>query len=215
MIGRLSDTVTGILSSGHSSRRAKLQSIDGAVKAHERAHLFSLGGYARGGISYDYIITADGHRYAVGGSVGVDLKPVPGDPHATIQKMRTIRAAALSPFNPSTADTDVAAETVRIELQARHELQRQNSPASRGDGEIITGIPEPDTAVVSGSILYSSALPETVIRSAKEIRGRILQSGDLSAKNMQLLARTYAMEMQARKKLEAGVQNSRHINIIV
>ena len=215
MIGRLSATGAGSHSFEYSSREAMLQGIDGAVKAHERAHLLALGGNARGGISYDYIITADGHRYAVGGSVGVDLKPVPGDPRATIRKMRSIRAAALSPISPSSADRRIAAEAARIELQARQELEQQRMPEGPEAAETGTGTTVPEFPAADESRLYSSGTPEMIIKNAEAVRRSILQSGDLTARNIQLLARTYVMEMQAEKRLEEREADGKQINIVV
>jgi hypothetical protein len=63
----------------------RLQEVDAAVRAHEHAHVNALG---KGVIVYDTLIGPDGTAYAVGGSVAVDLSPVPGDPEATIRKAR-------------------------------------------------------------------------------------------------------------------------------
>lgn len=54
-----------------------LSAIDASVKAHEWSHLLALGPYAAGPIEYDFLIDSEGNRYAVGGSVAVDLNPVP------------------------------------------------------------------------------------------------------------------------------------------
>ena len=98
-----------------------------------------LGPYARGGPSYTYARGPDGTPYAVGGSVDVDVRPVPGDPEATIRKARMIRAAALGPGQPSAADMRVAAEAYRVEMQAKKELNRleaeQGTPTVRRPAE--------------------------------------------------------------------------------
>jgi hypothetical protein len=106
-------------------RNAELASIDGAVRAHEQAHLAALGVYAQTGAEYDYLITADGRRYAVGGSVSVNLQPVPGDPEATIRKARALIMAAYSPTSPSGPDMRVAAEAYRMEMEAVRQLERK------------------------------------------------------------------------------------------
>ena len=103
--------------------QTELQGVDGAVKAHEKTHMAILGGAAGSGIQYTYIRGPDGSRYAVGGSIKVDMSPVPGNPAATIDKARRIRLAALAPGNPSAADMRTAAKAYRMEKEAREELR--------------------------------------------------------------------------------------------
>lgn len=93
------------------------------VKAHERAHMAALGAYAAGPINYNYITLPDGSKYAVGGSIKVDLTPVPGDPEATIRKARAIINAAGAVSSPSPADMRVAAQAYQMEMQAQRELE--------------------------------------------------------------------------------------------
>jgi hypothetical protein len=64
----------------------------------------------------------DGAQYAIGGEVSIDTAPVDGDPQATIEKMRTVRAAALAPAEPSPQDRAVAAQAMQLMLQAQSEL---------------------------------------------------------------------------------------------
>ncbi|MEM6357195.1 MAG: putative metalloprotease CJM1_0395 family protein, partial [Pseudomonadota bacterium] len=54
------------------------------------------------------------------GSVSIDVSPVPGDPEATIAKMQQVKAAALAPAEPSSADRRVAtvAEAAQREAEA-------------------------------------------------------------------------------------------------
>ncbi len=105
--------------------RTKLESIDGAVRAHEATHLAALGAAAAGGASFSYLIGPDGTRYAVGGSVRVVVSPVPGDPEATIRRAKAIIAAAYAVVTPSPADMGVAQEAYRMEMQAKRELARE------------------------------------------------------------------------------------------
>lgn len=178
----------------------KLQSIDSAVKAHEKTHLLVLGPYAKSGIHYDYIILSGGQKYAVGGSVGVDVKPVPGDPEATIRKARVIRSAALAPNNPSAADKRIAVEAYQMEMQAKRQLERENieehnylemTPEANKDVEkVIPGITS-----VPGDY-------EATIRKARTIRRKVFMQGKLSSQNMQILAESYQIEKQARKEIE-------------
>ncbi|MFQ3621277.1 MAG: putative metalloprotease CJM1_0395 family protein [Spirochaetales bacterium] len=104
-----------------------LSSIDGAVKAHEWAHLKTLGPYAAGPIQYDFVIDAEGNRYAVGGSIPVDLNPIPSDPEATVRKAKAILQAAYAPGNPSAADMQVAQKALNLLRQAEKELAELTS----------------------------------------------------------------------------------------
>jgi len=110
-----------------STAETELSGIDQAVKAHEQAHMAVLGGYAAGPIRYDYLMAADGTRYAVGGSIKVDLTPVPGDPEETIRKAKAIQFSAFAPGASSGADLRVAAAAYRMEAEARAEIARRNS----------------------------------------------------------------------------------------
>jgi hypothetical protein len=106
---------------------ARLQSRDAEVRAHEQAHMSAADGYARGGPHYSYIMGPDGRLYAVGGSIDVDLSPVPGNPEATIRKARIIRRAAFSAMDPSSADMQVAARAYALEMAAQRQLAREKS----------------------------------------------------------------------------------------
>lgn len=91
------------------------------VVIHEQAHA-SVGGQYAGQPSYGYERGPDGKRYAVSGEVPISVSPVAGDPQATIQKMRQVRAAALAPQSPSVADRRIAAEATRQLNAAYSEL---------------------------------------------------------------------------------------------
>jgi hypothetical protein len=104
---------------------ARLRSTDQEVRAHEQAHLAAADGYARGGPHYIYMVGPDGRLYAVGGSIDVDLSPVPGNPEATIRKARTIRRAAFSVMDPSSADLQIAARAYSMEMEAQRRLARE------------------------------------------------------------------------------------------
>ncbi|MCX7023185.1 MAG: putative metalloprotease CJM1_0395 family protein [Spirochaetes bacterium] len=107
-----------------------LSSRDAEVRAHEAAHVGAGGRYVRGGASFSYQRGPDGRMYAVGGEVGIDTSPVPGNPEATAAKMRTVRAAALAPADPSGADRSVAAAAAQQEAAALSELAQKRSVAS-------------------------------------------------------------------------------------
>ena len=111
----------------------ELRARDREVRAHEAAHQAAAGRFA-GPVQFDFQRGPDGQRYAVGGEVQIDTSPVPGDPEATIDKMKTVRAAALAPANPSPQDQAVAAQASQEIVQARAELLAQRSAASRPGG---------------------------------------------------------------------------------
>ena len=102
----------------------ELKARDREVRAHEAAHQ-AVGGQYAGSISYVYERGADGAQYAVGGEVSISTSPVGGDPQATIDKMRVVRAAALAPAEPSPQDRAVAAEAMQLMLQAQAELSSE------------------------------------------------------------------------------------------
>lgn len=102
----------------------KLKARDVEVRAHEQAHLSAAGGYATGGASFSYQKGPDGQSYAVGGEVGIDLSQE-SDPNATVQKMQTIKRAALAPASPSSTDRQVAAQAEVKEAQARQEILQE------------------------------------------------------------------------------------------
>lgn len=116
----------------------KFEARNREVLAHEASHMAAAGVYARGGASYTYQTGPDGKRYAIGGEVSIDMSPVPGNPQATINKMMAIRAAAISPSDPSSQDMSVAAAASQIEAAARAQLNQAKSasvdavPAMRG-----------------------------------------------------------------------------------
>jgi hypothetical protein len=128
---------------------AQLKSRDSQVRAHEAAHMAAGGRYITGGASYSYEKGPDGVLYAVGGEVGIDTSPVPGRPEETAQKMRTIRAAALAPSEPSSADLSVAAAASAIEADAMAEIARERgeeSAAQAGPAGRIAAAGQADAA---------------------------------------------------------------------
>ncbi len=134
----------------------ELAQRDREVRAHERAHQAAGGGHA-GAASYTYQSGPDGKRYAIGGEVPIDLSPVPGNPEATIAKMRIVKAAALAPAEPSPQDRNVAAAAARQMLQAQEELAalvaRESEIRSAERAERAEQSPRPGT----GSVEQASA----------------------------------------------------------
>ena len=110
------------LSGDEQRQLAQLKVTDREVHAHEAAHIAAAGGLVRGGASFSYQAGADGRMYAVGGEVSIDTSAVAGNPQATIQKAQIIRAAALAPAQPSSADHAAAAAAGQLEAAARLEM---------------------------------------------------------------------------------------------
>jgi len=117
----------------------KLRGADTKVKTHEKRHLAVLGGLAASGIQYSYITGPNGQRFAVGGSIAVDLEPVHGNPRATIDKAQRIHLAAIAVGDSSAADLRVAAKAYRMEQEARDELreERMEEGEKSGNGETV------------------------------------------------------------------------------
>jgi hypothetical protein len=109
----------------------RLQAIDAEVRAHEHAHAAALG---EGVITYDTVTGPDGNSYAVGGGVSVDLKPVPGDPEATIRKAKSAIQAAYAVGQPSGADIRVAAEAYQLEAAAQRAVTEQRAQEQAAGG---------------------------------------------------------------------------------
>lgn len=100
----------------------ELQQTDTEVRRHEMAHIAAGGRFITSGANFTYKRGPDGKNYAVGGEVGIDTAPVPGDPQATIQKMRQIKSSALAPANPSAQDLKIAAKAGSMASKALSEL---------------------------------------------------------------------------------------------
>lgn len=104
----------------------QLKARDREVRAHEQAHLSVAGSYATG-LSYSYQVGPDGKQYAIGGSVGIDTSPIPGDPEATLQKAMTVQSAALAPAQPSAQDFRVASSAGQMAAEARSQITEQRN----------------------------------------------------------------------------------------
>ncbi|MBQ4839541.1 MULTISPECIES: putative metalloprotease CJM1_0395 family protein [Pseudoalteromonas] len=110
----------------------ELKDRDREVKLHEQAHA-RVGGQYAGAPSYEYQRGPDGNNYAVGGQVMIDVAPVEGDPQQTIEKMQTVRAAALAPAEPSGADRAIAADATSKIATAQAELAKKSISGSEED----------------------------------------------------------------------------------
>jgi len=115
----------------------QLQSRDTVVRAHESAHIAAGGGVITTGARFTYQKGPDGRNYAMGGEVGIDPSPVPGDPRATLAKMAVVKAAALAPAQPSATDLSVAASASQTEAQARVEAYRKSQEEEVVPGALV------------------------------------------------------------------------------
>ncbi len=111
----------------------ELKYRDQEVRVHEQAHQSRAGQYGSAP-SYEYQTGPDGNRYAVGGEVQIDTSEE-DTPQKTIEKMETVRAAALAPQEPSSQDRKVAAEALQKENEARRELSEQENKGSDNESE--------------------------------------------------------------------------------
>ena len=112
----------------------ELKARDTEVRIHEQAHA-TVGGQYAGSPSYEYQRGPDGTNYAVGGEVQIDVAEIKGDPKATIEKMQTVRAAALAPQEPSSADRSIAADATQKLMAAQAELTSQSADDDADSGK--------------------------------------------------------------------------------
>jgi hypothetical protein len=124
-----------VLTSEEQARVVELEKIDQDVRAHEQAHMAAAGGLVRQGVSLSYEKGPDGRRYAVGGEVSIDTSKEAA-PSATIAKMRTVRAAALAPAEPSAQDRRVAAAATVKMTNAMGELRLAKAEAENA-GDVV------------------------------------------------------------------------------
>ena len=107
----------------------ELKERDAEVRRHEQAHA-RAGAPHTGMPSYDYETGPDGKQYAIGGNTPIYISPVPGDPAATIEKMRVVKAAAGAPAEPSGQDRAVAARADAQMREAQAELAKEKAEES-------------------------------------------------------------------------------------
>lgn len=144
----------------------KLKARDAEVKRHEQAHA-AVGGQYASAPTYTFQLGPDGRRYAIGGEVKIDIAPVAGDPEATIDKMTVVKAAALAPAEPSSADRRVASLADAQRLEAVSELASLRSEErierfEKANGEEAAVTPDandkqgpPDTRLASAASILS------------------------------------------------------------
>ncbi|WP_417513493.1 putative metalloprotease CJM1_0395 family protein [Marinobacter sp.] len=139
-----SDKEVGGLDEAELKELSELKARDREVRAHEAAHQ-AVGGQYAGSMSFTYQRGADGAQYAVGGEVSIDVSAVNGDPQATIEKMRVVRAAAMAPAEPSGQDRAVAAQAMQTMLQAQSELASEQG-SSDSEKKVSARVDENDSS---------------------------------------------------------------------
>jgi hypothetical protein len=112
----------------------ELAARDREVRMHEQAHQ-SVGGQYAGAMEFTYTTGPDGVRYAVGGEVPISVSRIPDDPEATLEKARTIQAAALAPAEPSAQDRRVAALAAQMAVEAQAEIREQAVETRESEAE--------------------------------------------------------------------------------
>jgi hypothetical protein len=130
-----SDADSETLSDEEQLEVDEMKRRDREVRTHEQAHKASGGAHA-GSIRLSFQMGPDGKRYAVEGSVPIDVSPVAGDPAATLRKMEVVSRAANAPASPSGADRAVAAQAQRAMQQARAQLAAERYAQAR---ELVPG----------------------------------------------------------------------------
>ncbi|PIW58652.1 putative metalloprotease CJM1_0395 family protein [Shewanella sp. CG12_big_fil_rev_8_21_14_0_65_47_15] len=183
---------------------ATLKSRDIEVKAHEHAHATVGGQYAQSP-SFKYQKGADGQRYAIDGEVQIDVSAVPGDPQATINKMKQVYAAAMAPVDPSSADIRVATEALKKMDEAKALLaeERQKQIVDQETVQTLIG--------ADAQIDELPPLKEHTIRVAGEVdaSGNIAQPQDSASapvtEVVDKIKQTIAEQISSPKAIEDGV----------
>lgn len=137
-----------------------LKRRDKEVRAHEQAHLSSLGRFRTGGPTYQYETGPDGRRYAVSGNVPVDVSPE-ATPEETLEKARVIRRSAMAPVPPSLQDFRVAFEAAQMEARARQEMTTTPAGEAGKSEEAIPmatldAVPSPSQAEETAGIDFTA-----------------------------------------------------------
>lgn len=113
---------------------SQLQITDTKVRVHEMAHV-AAGGTLTGGASYTYARGPDNKMYAIAGEVPISMSEG-NTPEKTIANARQIQAAALAPSDPSPQDYTVAANAMKMEINARTELNKQKAEEKKAEQEL-------------------------------------------------------------------------------
>ena len=105
-------------------QKAQIETLairDREVRSHERT-IRSAGGDLTGGASVSFKEGPDGVKYAASVDVPIDTSTVPGNPEATIKKMRVVQQTALAPAESTSSDRATVTAATRLLLQAQIDL---------------------------------------------------------------------------------------------
>ncbi len=135
----------------------ELKKVDSEVRRHEMAHVAAGGSLITSGANFTYKRGPDGQNYAVTGEVSIDTSAIPGDPQATLQKMKKVKNAALAPAHPSAQDLKVASQATSMASKALSELMmlRAEEQAASRETKAFGGMKQ-----ASDSYIKVSNLPE-------------------------------------------------------
>ncbi len=177
------------LSSEEQEQVRELKARDAEVRTHEQAHVAAGGSLIRGGIQYEMQTGPDGRSYAIGGSVNIDTSIDNSSPEAMIAKAQKIKAAALAPAEPSSADRAVAAAATQMEALGREAKQKEITEDMKQSLESLntstteaSSIELPEVEAVS---IESSSAPATST-----------QNSENTTENSQESANTFTAETQ-------------------
>ena len=112
------------LSEAELRELSRLQRRDDQMRLHEQVHVAkSADGALRR--SFTYVRGADNKTYAVSNSLKADFTPVPNDPEATVDKMKSIKRAALSDEARTPQSSLVAGQAAARERVAAEQIAKQ------------------------------------------------------------------------------------------
>lgn len=151
---------SGTLTPEQKAVIAELRQRDAEVRSHEAAHKSAGGGLA-GAASFTFQRGPDGQQYAIGGEVPIDVSPG-SSPEETLNRARTVRAAALAPANPSDADRSVAVAATRLEASAYREMaEAQFKAATQNEGKSVRDVEAANGQAANGQVAGPEG-PESV-----------------------------------------------------
>jgi hypothetical protein len=177
---REQDTEGGTISeesTGTEEAIRELERIDAEVRTHEAAHQ-ARGGRFAGAATFTYTTGPDGKRYAVGGQVPINV-PAGLSPEETIAAMEQVRAAAMSPSDPSGADLSVAANASASVARASSELARKRAQTSYGEqqrfSDAVSVAPRLSSEEGAGAVSAEEISAEEELSKSKSPAGSVLE----------------------------------------
>ncbi len=161
---------SGTLTPEQKAVIAELRQRDAEVRSHEAAHKSAGGGLA-GSATFTFQRGPDGQQYAIGGEVPIDVSPGTS-PEETLNRARTVRAAALAPANPSDADRSVAVAATRLEANAYREMaEAQFARAGKEDSRSVRDAEAANGGAANGRAAKGEAAGPGGLESAQAVGG--------------------------------------------